>query len=300
MTDPLDALRTPVVPADPDPAFAAALRSRLERAVLDPRGTAVTTTSTETADPAALPWPPSLTPYIGVPDALQAIDWYVGVFAAERRGEPYVMPDGSIGHAELGIGDAVLMLAGGAPGTPGGAPPRGIPAYSLHVQVPDVDATVERAVSAGAELERAPADQPYGRTGVIRDPFGHRWMVQTPPARATRTRHGDIGYVTIGAPEAERAKDFYGAVLGWRFSVGSVEEGWQVEGPTTPMVGLFGGAAAPEVQLCYRVGDIAAAVERVRAQGGQAAEPERKPYGLLADCTDNQGIRFQLWEPADG
>ncbi len=296
MSDPLDALRAPVAPEEPDAAFAAALRTRLERAVLDPGGAALTSTPTDTA---RLAWPPAVTPYIGVPDALRAIDWYVDVFDAERRGEPYVMPDGSVGHAEVGIGDAVLMLAGGAPGTPGDVPPPDIPRFSLHVQVPDVDATVARAVAAGADLERPPGDQPYGRTGVIRDPFGHRWMVQTPPARASRVRHGDIGYVSIGVPDAQRAKNFYGAVLGWRFSPGSVEDGWQVEGPTPP-VGMWGGATAPEVQLCYRVADLAAAVGRVRAQGGEAAEPERKPYGRLADCTDDQGIRFQLWEPADG
>ncbi|CAN5710309.1 VOC family protein [soil metagenome] len=296
MSDPFDALRAPVVPEDPDAAFAAALRARLERAVLDPRGTTVSSTPTDTAEFA---WPATVTPYIGVLDGLRAIEWYVEVFAAERRGEPYVMEDGTVGHAEIGIGDAVLMLAGGAPGTSGDGPPGDIPRFSIHVQVPDVDATVERAVAAGAELVRAPGDQPYGRTGVIRDPFGHRWIVQTPPGRATRTRHGDIGYVTIGVPDTQRAKDFYAAVLGWRFSAGSVEDGWQAEGPTPP-VGMWGGADAPEVQLCYRVADITAAVARVRAQGGEAAEPERKPYGQLAECTDDQGIRFQLWEPADG
>jgi len=51
------------------------------------------------------------------------------------------------------------------------------------------------------------------------------------------------------------------------------------------------------VQLSYRVDDIAAAVERVRAAGGRAGEPERKPYGLLADCVDDQGATFHLWQP---
>jgi predicted enzyme related to lactoylglutathione lyase len=53
-----------------------------------------------------------------------------------------------------------------------------------------------------------------------------------------------------------------------------------------------------EVQLSYRVDDIAAAVERVRAAGGRAAEPERRPFGLLADCADDQGATFRLWQPA--
>ena len=53
------------------------------------------------------------------------------------------------------------------------------------------------------------------------------------------------------------------------------------------------------MQLSYRVDDIAAAVDRVRAAGGRADEPEREPFGLLADCIDDQGTTFHLWQPAD-
>jgi predicted enzyme related to lactoylglutathione lyase len=53
----------------------------------------------------------------------------------------------------------------------------------------------------------------------------------------------------------------------------------------------------PEVQLSYRVDDIAAAVERVRAAGGHAHEPVRRPFGLLAECVDDQGATFHLWQP---
>ncbi len=54
----------------------------------------------------------------------------------------------------------------------------------------------------------------------------------------------------------------------------------------------------PEVQLSFRVDDIAAAVERVQAAGGQADEPERRAFGLLAGCVDDQGTTFRLWQPA--
>jgi predicted enzyme related to lactoylglutathione lyase len=53
------------------------------------------------------------------------------------------------------------------------------------------------------------------------------------------------------------------------------------------------------MQLSYRVDDIAAAVERVWAAGGHSGDPERKPYGLLAECVDDQGATFRLWQPAD-
>jgi predicted enzyme related to lactoylglutathione lyase len=57
--------------------------------------------------------------------------------------------------------------------------------------------------------------------------------------------------------------------------------------------------AEPEVQLSFRVDDIAAAVERVRAAGGRAGEPGRRRFGLSAECTDDQGTTFRLWQPAD-
>ena len=57
--------------------------------------------------------------------------------------------------------------------------------------------------------------------------------------------------------------------------------------------------SAPEVQLSFRVDDIVAAVERVRAAGGHADEPARRAFGLHSACTDDQGATFYLWQPAD-
>lgn len=54
------------------------------------------------------------------------------------------------------------------------------------------------------------------------------------------------------------------------------------------------------MQLCFRVDDVAAAVRAVRAAGGEAGEVEDRPCGLLADCRDDQGVRFQLWQPPSG
>lgn len=154
------------------------------------------------------------------------------------------MPDGSIGHAELGIGDAVLMLAEGYPeeGATVPSPGEGT-SVSLNVQVPDADATVRRAVERDAELVRPVSDNPYGRMGIIRDPFSHRWMVMTPPRRATRTRHGDVGYITVTVPDDEPAREFYGAVLGWGFAPGGSARAWQVDG-ISPRGGLAGTGAA--------------------------------------------------------
>ncbi|MBO0804748.1 MAG: VOC family protein [Nocardiopsaceae bacterium] len=85
---------------------------------------------------------------------------------------------------EVGIGDAVLMLAEASdlwPDVPVRAPdsPETF-SHTLHLQVGDVDGTTERARRGGASVEREPGDQPYGRAAVIVDPFGHRWMLLSP------------------------------------------------------------------------------------------------------------------------
>jgi PhnB protein len=120
------------------------------------------------------------TPYLIVDGAARALDFYKGVFgAAERMRMPG--PRGKIGHAEIEIGDSVIMLADEHPEM-GARGPRafGGAAVSLHLYVPDVDATVKKAVAAGAKLLRPVEDKFYGdRTGTIEDPFGHHWHVAT-------------------------------------------------------------------------------------------------------------------------
>jgi uncharacterized glyoxalase superfamily protein PhnB len=302
MTDPFEALREPLTPVDPDPEFAGRLRKRLAREIFAPSGGPMSEHAVATAAERAPAWPPTLTPYIVVSDARRAMDWYTEVFGAQRRGELHVNADGTIGHAEVGIGDAVLMFAEASslwPDVPVRAPES--PAtfsHTLHLEVDDVDASTERARRSGASVEREPVDQPYGRGSVIVDPFGHRWMLLRRPPRATRLRQGDIANVTMVARDAHQAKEFYEAVLRMPFSPG--HPGTWRTAETRPPLGIWPSEGAqPEVQLSYRVDDIAAAVERVRAAGGRADEPERKPYGLLADCVDDQGATFRLWQPAD-
>jgi uncharacterized glyoxalase superfamily protein PhnB len=300
MTDPFEALREPITPVDPDHDFAGRLRMRLTREVFALTGGTMSQQTVATRVEREPARPPTLTPDIVVSDARRAMDWYVDVFGAQRRGELYVNPDGTIGHAEVSIGDAVLMFGEASdlwPDVPVRAPDS--PAtfsHTLHLEVDDVDASTERARRSGASVEREPANQPYGRASVIVDPFGHRWMLRRPPARATGLREGDVANVAIVARDAQRAKEFYEAVLRVPFSPGHPGT-WRTEETSPPLAILSSQGAEPEVQLSYRVDDIAAAVERVRAEGGRADEPERKPYGLLADCLDDQGVRFHLWQP---
>jgi len=269
MPEPFDALRRPSERVAPAPDFAAELRDNLRRVILN--GADMTTTSEAPATHAELR---SLTPYLAVSDARAALDFYVDVFGAVPRGEPILMDDGRIGHAELAIGDAVLMLAEEYPEIGHVAPP-----------------------AWGAPLIRAVSDSPYGRGGSFRDPFGQRWLVSqaTPKPAPPAAQPGEAMYFTFQVPEAEPAKSFYGAVLGWEFTPGSVPDAWSFSGP-----GLEGGLWAGDRQvgwkLMYAVDDLAAARARVTEQGGRAGEVENHPYGNTADCTDNQGIEFWLWE----
>jgi predicted enzyme related to lactoylglutathione lyase len=279
MPEPFDALRRPSERVDPDPDFAAELRDNLRRVLLN--GAEMTTTSEATATAAELR---SLTPYLVVTDARAALDFYVEVFGAVRRSDPILMDDGRIGHAELGIGDSVLMLAEEFPELGNVVAPEGGPL--VRVEVPDP--------RASAQLLRPVEDRGYGLAGSIKDPYGQRWLVSQAAPKPSPSP-GQAMYFTFQVPEAEPAKEFYGAVLGWEFTPGSVPDAWGFSGP-----GLEGGLWAGDRQvgwkLMYAVADLDAALTRVREQGGRAGEVEHHPYGVTADCTDNQGIEFWLWE----
>jgi PhnB protein len=124
---------------------------------------------------------PRVTPYLIVDGAADAIDFYGAVLGASQRGDRMVAPDGKIGHAELALGDSVIMLADefpevGAlgPRTVGGTP------VTIYVYVEDVDAVFARALELGASEVRAVTDEFYGdRSGQFDDPWGHRWNVAT-------------------------------------------------------------------------------------------------------------------------
>ena len=305
MADPFEALRAPIVPTDPDPAFASRLRARILVA-LGPRGDDVPTRTRQTGTAAASAPVTGVVPYLAVADAPRALAWYARAFHARPRGEPIVMPDGRVGHAELEVAGHVLMLSDEHPEIGVVAPVPGAGAtVTLHLTVDDVDAVAARAVDAGAELERPPADHPYGRNAVLRDPFGHRWLVASAvplaPAGGERAglRPGDLAYVALWVPDVERAAAFFGAVLGWTYAPGSGPQGRQVN-DVTPRHGLWGGQQHSTLFLCVAVDDVDAAVARVRAAGGRAEPPREEPYGRVADCVDDQGLPFAMVQSPAG
>ena len=113
---------------------------------------------------------------------------------------------------------------------------------------------------------------------------------------ATGLRRGDVANVTWRRGTRTWPGEFYEAVL--RVPCSPTPAPRRTD-ETRPPLGIRSSEGAePDVQLSYRVDDIAAAVGRVRAAGGRADEPERKPYGLIAECADDQGATFHLWQPA--
>jgi predicted enzyme related to lactoylglutathione lyase len=323
MADPFRVLRAPVTPADPDPGFAARLRARLERALDLPEGVAVSSTSSfGQPHPAEAPRRagesrPGDIGYasLWVPDAAEAAAFYAAVLGWDYG------PAGDPRGRQV----------------PGVTPPQGLwggqPRSTLFCSyvVDDAAAAVARVRAAGGQASE-PEQRPYGLVAECTDDQGTRFAVHQPPRAgppatggpavagpagmragrvglatagpgvtgpAAAAHDGDLAYVTFEVVDSRRARDFYGAALGWQFVPGRVTDGWQVVG-TTPLAGLSGGHAAATAVPMWRVADLAAAVSRVRAAGGTSTGPRQEPYGLTADCADGQGTRFYLGQLPGG
>ena len=116
--------------------------------------------------------------YLCVADTGKAIEFYTKAFGAREKMR-LTEPSGRIGHAELDLGGTTLMLSDEFPEFGITGPREGCgPAVTIHLHVADADAMIAVALALGATLERKPKDEFYGeRSGVIRDPFGHRWNI---------------------------------------------------------------------------------------------------------------------------
>ena len=122
----------------------------------------------------------AITPYLIIDGAARAIDFYKRAFGAKELMR-IPAPDDRVGHAEIKVGDSVIMLADEHPEMEARGPKHygGTP-VSLLLYVTDVDRQFAQAVAAGGTVVRPVADQFYGdRAGTLRDPFGHHWHVHT-------------------------------------------------------------------------------------------------------------------------
>ena len=304
--DPFLSLRRPVEPIAPSRAFAAELRGRVERAL----GRAQVPSHV----PAGFT---PLTPYLAVRDARAAMRFYEEVFGAVVEGEPIMMDDGRVGHAELHIGDAVLFMADEFPEI-GVVSPEAQEGSSVSfvVYVPDVDAAFERAVARGAVVERPVEDGQHGsRAGWLRDPFGHRWNIGTPqdvPSRPLRTDTVDLGlrapipedpapvqlgYFTLGSHDPATTRSFFTDLFGWQFE-GEPAGGGHIAGSNPP--GGVEPDGAPS-RIYFRIDDdIEAFARRVRELGGTTSATAVHPSGSNVVCEDPSGVTFILWQPAEG
>lgn len=302
--DPLTVLNGIDQPVSPDPAFAARLRARLESALTLPERTqGVDMSGTETAiaelnePPAAMASPRSaVVPYLTVPDARAAIAWYVDALGAVEIGEPIVMDDGRIGHAELELAGGVLYLADEYPEIGLKAPSVQANSVSLMLSVPDTDAALERARILGAQVQREPYENYGTRNAAIIDPSGHRWMLSGPATGATvEIQHGDVGYVSVWAPDAERAAAFYGHVLGWTYDPAT----GQITNTRQP-IGISGVAGAGTLFCCYAVTDLDGARRAIVSGGGEPGQTREFDFGTVLEATDPTGAPFAVFLPTAG
>ena len=122
----------------------------------------------------------TLTPYLTFDNAAEAMDYYKDVFGAKERMRMET-PGGKIGHAEIEIGDSLVMLADAFPQSTTKPPSElGGTSAGVFLYVEDVDAVTQKAVDAGATITMEVADQFWGdRFGSVTDPFGHSWSIAT-------------------------------------------------------------------------------------------------------------------------
>lgn len=294
MTDPLDALRSPVIPMDPDPAFAAALRDRLVRAMFafsrkEPlMGTHLSSRPRNGVRHGDVSY---IT--LGLPDLARGRAFYGSVLG-------WRFSPGRDDHgAQV---DAVVPMIG-----MWGDDRRGedrLHGAVLGFRVDDIATAVE-AVRAHGGVVTDPHQEPYAMAAEGHDDQGIPFYLHEMPHEAAASAvaepwngelEGDVSYLTMVVPDVQSAQAFYGGVFGWTFNIGPAG-GARVSG-VAPQMGMTtrpeSGPATPGVILCYRVDDIAAAVQRVRDTGGQAGAIRQRPYGLESLCTDDQSTPFYL------
>jgi predicted enzyme related to lactoylglutathione lyase len=279
MTDPLDALHEPVLPVDPDPTFAAALRAQLAQALLRGTGETMSNDTTSAAPPVE-----GDVGYasIRVPDVTRAEAFYGTVL-----GWQFELGSVAEGRQVVGLPNQHLGMWGGQSRT----------GTLVAFAVEDTVETVRRIRAAGGTAED-PEQEPYGLASNCADDQGMPFSIFQSPATqrgpAPGARGGEIVYLTFEVADTTRFRAFFTAVFGWEFSQGRAGGDRFDIGGIRPLSGLAGGHPEATIVPQYVVDDIDAAVAKVRAAGGSANEPQAQPYGRSTDCVDDQGTRFYL------
>jgi len=292
-SDPLDALRSPITPLAPDSAFAADLRDQLVRAAPAPPPKEPLM-NTETSRPRNGVHNGDVS-YItlGLPDLARGKEFYSAVLGWHLT---------SSEHGAQ-VDDIVPMM-----GLWGGDQPASGRMHGavLAFRVDNITTTVAAVRAHGGTISE-PHREPYAMTAEGHDNQGIPFYLHEMHSAAGGSApgdgefhngevEGDVSYLTMVVPELDAAHEFYSGVFAWTFNIGPAG-GAQVIG-VTPQIGMTtqpeAGPATPGVIVCYRTGDIAAAIHRVRDAGGQAREVAQRPYGLESLCVDDQGTPFYL------
>lgn len=237
---------------------------------------------------------PGALPYLTVRGAAAASAWYGRVFGARPLGEPIVVDDGRVGHAELefGSGEAAgpVYLADEFPELGLLAPAAGVASVSMVLPVADTDVVLARAAQAGGRIERWTYESHGQRNATLVDPFGHRWLLAAPLREGAP--QGDVAALVLRVPDVAEAAAFYGAVLGWDLAVEGALA--RVRGTSRPVT-VLGGHRSVALLCCHAVVDVEDCAARVAAAGGQVVGAVEVGAGEgLTLCADSTGLGFAL------
>ncbi|MBJ7289991.1 VOC family protein [Williamsia sp.] len=167
----------------------------------------------------------------------------------------------------------------------------------LVYAVADLDGAREAIVAAGG----ADVTEPDGHLGSLdaRDDQGAGFAVYVPDPDEARGEqhpagHGELTYITVHTPDSRAFREFYSRILGWEFTAGRIDDGWEVD-DSRPQIGIAGSADEYSVVAMWSVDDVELAVGRVVEMGGRVVSgPRREPYATVAECVDDQGVFFYL------
>jgi predicted enzyme related to lactoylglutathione lyase len=283
-TDPFDSIFGDDEPASPRAAFVEQLRRRLESELEDLMATDPTISPIGELDP-RLVNPGSLF-YLTIPgpDVERSARFYREVFGWE-----------------LHPGDAGYHVDGVSP--PLGLAARDSTDPEVWIEVTDIEAAVARVRELGGSADE-PVRHDSGWSGSCRDPQGVRFNLQVPideyrsPARSS-SEPGELFYWTLPAPDPEASKAFYRELFGWEYSPPGEQGGIHITN-RLPDGGLGGAREGTAPELYFRVADLEAAMEAVRAAGGTAEPIGEGSEGRHAICADDQGVPFGISQPAPG
>lgn len=303
--DPFTALTGTDRPVHPRPEFAADLWARLERMAVEAPTDNESATSGEEGNPmTGTDHTASPTPG---PDYLADTGGVSNLFY-------FTIPGPDIERSKAFFG-AVLgwRVEGGSLGghvanvtPPGGIDPTATTTdtRAVYLTVFDLDAALDRLRQLGGTVEYTTGYE-TGRMAACRDDQGTRFNLQEPSAAFAEharnptkgANHGDLFYFSIPSPDGDAGRRFYRSLLGWDFGPQGDQGGMHAANMITDG-GIGAGREGDRPDFWFRVDDMEASLATVRSVGGTADEPMDTPQGTVCRCTDDQGVEFNLIQPA--